>query len=392
MRADATEADRRRDVREAARGWRRSGAIEETALAAVVRAYPDDRVRLGPAFRALAFIFTVLALNALFFFVVAAFEPGADVGGALAIAYGLLLAVVTDVQVGRLKRDEGGTETATALVGLAYVAVGAVVLMSEAGIRERTLFPAACALAVVAFAAGAKRWGMPVCAVLAGVFSFLLLAQSRTFARLLWIAAALVTIPALLKGSESPRLPPAHRRSCQALLAIALVALYAAVHLGSWDNGFVEALAGTGTRRWRESPLRPLAIAGTALVPLAAIAFGVSTRRRLFLDLGLALGVASLVTLRFYVHVAPLWVVLAVGGAAAVAAALAAHRFLASGPGRERRGLTAEPLFEDLSRQTELEAAAALATAPEMRTPTPDDRSLHPGGGRFGGGGARGEY
>jgi hypothetical protein len=391
MRADAAEADRRRDVREAARGWRRADAIDEATLAVILGAYPDDRARLRPAFRTLAFVFTALALNAFFFFVMTAFEPGADVGGAVAIAFGLLLVVVTDVQIGSLKRDEGGTETATALVGLGYVLVGAAVVMSEAGVRERSLFPASFALATVAFASAAWRWGMAVCAVLAGVFFFLLLAQSRG-GRFLWIAAALATIPLLLKAAESPRLPPAHRRSCQAVIALAVIALYAALHLGSWDSGFVEALATTGTSRWRDSPLRPMAIAGTALIPLAAIAFGLATRRRLFLDLGLALGIVSLATLRFYVHVAPLWVVLTLGGAAALAAALAARRFLASGAGGERRGLTADPLFEDVAPQGELEAAAALAAAPGVRPTTHDDRTLTPGGGRFGGGGASGEY
>ena len=391
MRADAAEADRRREVREAARGWRRAGAVDEATLAAVVSAHPDDRSRLGPAFRALAFIFAALALNAIFFFVMAVFEPGADVAGAVALAFGLLLCVLTEFQIGSLKRDEGGTETATALVGLGYVVVGAVLLMSEAGVRERTLFPASFALATVAFAAAAKRWGMVVCAILAGVFFFLLLAQSRG-GRFLWIAAALVTIPLLLKAAESPRLPPAHRRSCQAVLALAVIALYAALHLGSWDGGFVEGLATTGTSRLRDSPMRPMAIAGTALIPVAAIAFGLATRRRLFLDLGLALGIVSLATLRFYVHVAPLWVVLTLGGAVALAAALAARRFLASGAGGERRGLTADPLFEDVARQGELEAAAALAAAPGARPATHDDRTLTPGGGRFGGGGASGEY
>jgi hypothetical protein len=391
MRADAAEADRRREVREAARGWRRAGAIDEATLAAVVSAHPDDRSRLGPAFRTLAFIFTVLALNAVFFFVMAAFEPGADVAGAVALAFGLLLCVLTDLQIGSLKRDEGGTETATALVGLGYVVGGAVLLMSEAGLRERMLFPASFALATIAFTAAATRWGMAVCAVLAGVFFFLLLAQSRG-GRFLWIAAAVVMIPLLLKAAESPRLPPAHRRSCRAVLAITVIALYAALHLGSWDSGFVEGLASTGANHWRDSPLRPVAIAGTALIPLAAIAFGIHARRRLFLDLGLALGIASLVTLRFYVHVAPLWVVLTFGGAAAIAAALAVRRFLASGPGGERRGLTADPLFEDVARQGELEAAAALAAAPGARPVAHDERTLTPGGGRFGGGGATGEY
>lgn len=391
MRADAAEADRRREVREAARGWRRAGAIDEAALAAIAGAYPDDRVRLGPAFRALAFIFTVLALNALFFFVVAVFEPGADVGGGVAITFGLLLVILTDVQIGSLKRDEGGTETATALVGLGYMVVGAAVVMSEAGVRERTLFPACFALGSAAFASAAWRWGTWVCAVLAGMFFFLLLAQSRG-GRLLWIGAALAMMVPLLRAAESARRPPAHRRSARALLVIAVVALYYALHLGSWDKGSVEVLGGVPARDGSGSTLRPAAIAGTALIPLAALAFGILTRRRLFLDLGLALGIVSLVTLRFYVHLAPLWAVLTFGGVAAIAVALGARRFLASGHEGERGGLTAEPLFEDVSRRAELEAAAALAAAPGARPPAPDDRTLAPGGGRFGGGGATGEY
>jgi hypothetical protein len=103
--------------------------------------------------------------------------------------------------------------------------------------------------------------------------------------------------------------------------------------IGPLHGGFVEMLGSFGTQRLRDSPLRPVAIAGTAVVPLCAIAFGILSRRRLFLDWGLTRGVASLATLRFYVHVAPLWVVLTLGGAAAIAVALAARRFLASDPG-----------------------------------------------------------
>ena len=128
------------------------------------------------------------------------------------------------------------------------------------------------------------------------------------------------------------------------------------------------------------------------LIPVAAIAFGVVTRRRLFLDVGLALGIVSLVTLRFYIHLAPLWVVLTLGGGVAIAAALALRRFLASGAGGERGGLTAEPLFGDPEKHRSLEVAAGLAASPAGNATASDDRSLAPGGGRFGGGGASGEY
>lgn len=390
MRADAAEADRRREVREAARGWRRAGAIDDRALDTAVRSYPDDRVRLGPSFRGLAFVFTALALNAVFFFVAAVFRPDGDTAGALAVAFGLLLCVLADIQFGPLRRDEGGTETATALVGLAYLLGGAGLLMFDARWGERPLLSWLFAMATLAFAAAAWRWGMRVCAALAGVSFFLLLAQGPV-PRPLWIVASAMLIPPLTAAAEDPRLPPAHRRSVRVVLGLALIALYAALHLRSWDTGFIESMS-SRAHDLRDSPLRPLASAGTALIPLAAIAFGVVTRRRLFLDVGLALGIVSLVTLRLYVHFAPLWVVLIVGGGVAIAAALALRRFLASGAGGERGGLTAEPLFEDPEKHRSMEVAAALAASPAAKVTASDDRSLAPGGGRFGGGGASGEY
>jgi MFS family permease len=390
VRADAAEADRRREVRVAARGWRRAGAIDDHTLAALVTSYPDDRVRLGPSFRGLAFVFTALALNAVFFFVMAVLRPDGHTAGASAMAFGLLLCVLADIQFGPLRREEGGLETATALVGLAYLLGGAGLLMSDARWGERTLLSWLFAMATLAFAAAAWRWGMRVCAALAGVSFFLLLTQGPV-PRLLWIVASAMSIPPLTAAGEYPRLPPAHRRSVQALLGLALIALYAAAHLSSWDTGFIESMS-SGAHGLKDSPLRPLAIAGTALIPLAAIAFGVVTRRRLFLDVGLALGIVSLVTLRFYVHLAPLWVVLTVGGGVAIAAALALRRFLASGAGGERGGLTAEPLFEDPEKHRSLAVVAALAASPAAKVTASDDRSLAPGGGRFGGGGASGEY
>jgi hypothetical protein len=377
-------------VRAAARGWRRAGAIDERTLAALVASYSDDRVRLGPSFRGLAFVFTALALNAVFFFVMTVFRPDVDTAGVSAVVFGVFLCALADVQFGALKREEGGTETATALVGLAYVLVGAGLLMFDARLRDRTLLSWLFAMATVGFAAAAWRWGMRVCAALAGVSFFLLLSQGPV-ARLLWIVASSMLIPALTAAGEYPRLPPAHRRSVQAVLGLALIAVYAAFHLRSWDTGFIESMS-SRAHDLRDSPLRPLAIAGTALIPVAAIAFGAVTRRRLFLDVGLALGIVSLVTLRYYVHFAPLWAVLTLGGGVAIAAALTLRRFLASGADGERGGITAEPLFEDPAQHRSLEVAAALAASPAAKVTASDDRSLVPGGGRFGGGGASGEY
>ena len=63
MRADVEEADRRYEVREAARGWQRAAAVDEETRKKIDAAYPDDRNRLGPVFRVLVFGFSLVVLQ-----------------------------------------------------------------------------------------------------------------------------------------------------------------------------------------------------------------------------------------------------------------------------------------------------------------------------------------
>jgi hypothetical protein len=390
MTPDAEVADRNREVRLAARAWHRSGALDASGLAEVTRLYPDDRVRLGPAFRSLVFVFSGLALVALWFLVLAIAGWPRGFGGVSALVYGAALAVLTDVQIGALKRDEAGAEAATGLLSVAFLLGGIAWLLDEPmGISGRSFAIALLAAAVFLFAAGALRWGSNVQAVLA-VLSFYGLLLNFAGARALWAAAAVVLSPLALIGSSAAGLAPRHRRSCEVVLALSLVALYIAVHIGSWDDGVLETVRGGGLEEPRSSPVRTLFVVGTAVLPVVLIALGIARRRRLLIHLGVGLSIASIVTMRFYVHVAPLWVVLTGGGVLGLAVALGLRRFLASGVDGERFGFTADPLFDDPSKRHILEAAASvIAATPAARTaPTPDGSSFSGGGGDSGGGGA----
>ena len=66
----------------------------------------------------------------------------------------------------------------------------------------------------------------------AGVAFFLLLARGP-LGRALWLAIPLLMAPLLLRAGDSARLPPAHRRCCQALAVLGLGFLYLAVHGGT---------------------------------------------------------------------------------------------------------------------------------------------------------------
>jgi hypothetical protein len=394
MRPDAALADRRREVRLAARGWRRSGAIHANQLASIDAAYADDRARLGPMFRTLAFLLGMLGLNAFLglFVLLNGGRGGTERAFATAcLVLSMLLAGATELLTGPLKRADSGIETATALLFVTYAVVG-LGLSLERGLPDRVLVSFLLLAAALLAGLSSRRWGSPLLAAVASVCFWALLARLPG-GRVLWLVVSPALAPLLLRRSTGPTLPPVHRRSCLAGLVLAVCAFYVAVHVGSWDYRWLERIADFDAN---PAPgfhfLRPLSILATAAMPVAVIAFGIASRRALLLNLGILLGVASLLTLRFYVHVAPAWVVLMGSGAAALLAAVWLRRYLAGGPNGERAGFTAEPLFEDPTRRHAGEIVGALATFTPGARALPADSGLKPGGGRFGGGGATSDF
>lgn len=392
MRPDAARADRAAAVRAAARAWRHAGAIDDGALAAIAAAYPDDRRRMGPVFRVLVFLFAVLSINGAAGFVVALMGTHAAGGilAALSLLFGIALAVMTEVLSGPLRWAQGGVEAATSFAGLGYlIGFAGWICFEPAGLKNDLAFAATLLAAALLLAGAAWRWGYPLYAA-AAVAALLGSLAFLHGGRWLWIVLPLLAAPVLVRGSESDRLPPAHRASCTAALAVALAGLYAAVNLVAYDQGWIEAY--DFGRRNGPGGLRVLFIAATAMVPLVYLILGLRSRRYLFLVLGAATGAASLVTLRYYVHLAPLWVLLTASGALLMVAVFALRRYLDSGPGQERHGFTAEPLFEDPRRRRLLEAGAAILSLSPEAQPLHDEPKFTGGGGEFGGGGASGEF
>jgi len=391
---DAAQADRSAAVRAAARGWKRAGAIDESALAGVAAAYPDDRHRLGPVFRVLVFLFAIIAINGGCGFIWAmSNSAGNEPPPALLLVFGVTLLVLTELQITKMRRAQGGSEAATSLVGIGYLVAFAGWTADKAGLNFLHVMATMLFAAAFLLAGAAWRWGYPL---YAGAAMAALLGGLTAFpgGRLAWIVLPLLTAPVFARLADSARLPPSLRASCTAALGVGLAGLYVALNLASYDMGWLEAYrfdwrlhseGGGGTLRW-------LFMITTALVPILYLALGLRSRRWVFLILGLGTGIASLVTLRWYVHLAPLWVVLTVSGAALVAAVFALRRYLDSGPGKERHGFTADPLFEDLARRRMLEAGAAvMSLSPEAR-PVHEEPKFAGGGGEFGGGGSSSEF
>jgi MFS family permease len=393
VRADVAEADRRYEVREAARSWQRAAAVDEETRKKIDAAFPDDRNRLGPVFRVLVFGFSLVVLQSAMGIAGLVFAAaGESVAAFVFFLFGLGLAGLTEAQLGSLKRRQGGTEAATAFLAVVLIIGTLLWLISHSSKPgDRVLVDTALILTAIVLGAAAWRWGYSIFAVVAAICVFVLLARGP-FGRLVWMVLPLALAPALLRVADSARMAPSHRRSCEAIALVALVFLYLAVHVGSWDLGVVEMLNGFFDHIERPpSPMRTFCAVATALVPLSTVAWGIGTRRRSLIGLGFVGVLASLVTLRIYVHVAPLWVALIGGGAIAIGLALLVRRYLDSGPAQERHGFTAEAVFTDPEGRSALEVAASVATFTPAARPVPQP-GFEGGGGRSGGGGASGEF
>ncbi len=395
MSPEQARAERAQAARETARAWRRAGLLDWAAAAHVERSFPDDRRRFGPVLRTLAYGFTVFAVGAAFALVLVLLDAHSDdTIGVLAFVSTLALVGATELLKGPLRLANAGVESATGQLA-PLATLGAVMwLLSKISTGSPYGLLVALLVATGAYALAAFRWGSTVGALLATACLGGALAQLPG-ARLSWLAVALLVVPLTLRGSEESGLPPSHRRSCLAVSLLLVAGVYIAFHLGSYDEHLLEdsvvylhrALA----RQW--VPPRGVFVATTALLPVAVLALGVSLRHRLLTLLGAALVAASLVTLRAYVHVAPLWLVLSVSGVALIVLALGLRRWLHGGAARERGGFTAEDLAGEERTLKLLETAVAVAVAsPAPRADQDSPARFEGGGGGFGGGGASDQF
>jgi hypothetical protein len=395
-------ADRAAEVLGAARGWRAAGRIDDAALAAFAEAHPEPGPRLGWAWRVLVFVCVavgVFAATALGFISLGVREEGSV--AAILLAAGAALALLTDAILDRSRYRPTGAEAATSLLAVSYLVASAFILCDHFHLRGAPAQRLGLAWATAVLALAAWRWGFRVYAG-AAAGALLLLAANLPAPRLAWLAVAASTVlgtgasTSLSAGASTARrdFAPSHRGGIALARAVALAAAYLAVNYLSVDKGFIEEIGrGHGEPHHRAGEIALLlAWVGSALYPPLLAAWGVRTRDRALIALGIVSAGLSLATLRFYVQVAPLWAVLAASGAALAGASLLLERWLRSGAGGERAGFTAAPLYDESRRERLLPVAAALASAPEARVLPQEPRGVQGGGGGLGGGGAAGTF
>jgi hypothetical protein len=392
MRPESVAWERAAEVREAAQGWRRVGAIDEPTEQAIRKAYPDPCLTPSAVWRAL----TACMVTAIMLCTFGAFSVGTGTNSAVLEILCFLFAgaslVATELLEASPRGARRGAAGATSFWGILFLLAGfSLFLLETTRVRYDNAADMVLIVSSLAWAVGSWRWGSPIFAALSTTSLFLFLGR-LPHGRVLWalIGAALAGLAA--RRLDEVSWAPSHRRGAAILVVAGILAAYAAVNVYSFDGHLLEDLGRFGAARVAPSPsLFALSALATAVVPLAVMIWGVGSRRTFVLDTGVVLLALSLVTLRHYAHLAPLWVVLTLAGAALVVLALVVERMLRGAVGGEIVGFTADPLFADERRQQALQIVPVVAafTAPAA---VPEEKGFAGGGGRFGGGGAEEKF
>jgi hypothetical protein len=387
-------ADRAAAVLGAARGWRAAGLIDETVFAALAADHPQAGPNLARTWRALVFICVAVGVwtaTALSFFSFGVRAEG-DAASILLVA-GLALVVLTDVVIDRSAFRPSGADAATSLLAVSYLVAAAFILTDRFHVRGTLATQLAFAWSALVLGLAAWRWGFRLYAA-AAAGAVLLLAAQFPSPRLAWIAAAALLALGASVALARHDYAPSHRDGIELVRVTALTAIYVAVNYLSTEKCLLEEIArAVGAPHHRPGALSlQLAGVASALYPLGLLVWGLRSRELILIDAGILTAALSLATLRFYVHVGPLWAVLALSGAAIAGASLVLERWLRAGRNGERAGFTAAPLYDESRREQLLPIAAALALAPEARSLPEEPRGVHGGGGGFGGGGASSSF
>jgi hypothetical protein len=394
MRPESVAWERTAEVREAAQGWLRVGAIDKRTEHAIRTAFPDPRITPSVVWRMLtACISTAVILCAFAAFSIGAWQGGVALQVLLIVFAGASL-IATELQDASPRFAARGGVGATSFWGIVFFLGGfGLFLQDTLSIKFDSVLDLVLIASFLAWGGGCWRWGIPLFAALSSVSLFLYLGRPPQ-GRILWIivGAALAAVAGRLLDEAS--WAPSQRRAAAVLVVVGISAVYAGANTYSLDEHVLENLRWSGTAPvGTPSALFVLSALATAVVPLLVLAWGIGSRRTFLLDAGIILLALSLVTLRHYVYLAPLWTILTASGTALVVVTLAVERALRRAPKEEIGGFTAESLFSDERRQQALQVIPVVAAfTPAAPDPAVEKKDFVGGSGKFGGGGAQGDF
>src|SRR5262245_25315971 len=218
MRPESIALERADEVRAAADGWRRAGAIDAPTHDAIKRAFPDPCVTPSAVWRVLTAVMVTIVVACTFGALAVTTRPREPGLTALLWLFAVACVVATEYMEASPRLARRGAAGAASSCGIVLFLAGlGLFLHVVLAIGGDAALDALLIASALTWAAGAWRWGSPLFAGLSAASLLVVLAR-LPFGRVVW-----VIVGSALVGLATPRLDdgalaPSHRRAATVVL------------------------------------------------------------------------------------------------------------------------------------------------------------------------------
>ena len=387
-------------IRKQAQAWRRSGLITEEQLGAI-NSHTDLQLRqTNLFFRILFFVFTILCAGAVVGLLVWLLDfKDADFIAVMLIFFGAAFYIAAEYLAGKYLFYRHGVEEALAVMALVLFCAGCGILLSESHLTLTQLRIVVPALLAITACWIYLRFGFLYAAIISiialGVVPFQFNLSPATERIMLFSVLCVIFVFSLI--ADQPDIEDFQKNRYAKIQACLTTAIYLTVNLEI--PGFSGLLMRDTHVVHLNAQLFPPSIYWssyvlTFLIPAAAIYWGIKSRKRLIINVGLVMTCATLATNKSYLGWTRYAWDPAILGAVLVGLSLLITRWLNSGADQRRFGFTARDILKpEEGGITPADVAAALTPGVIETQQTPAGaQEQYFKGGASGGGGVEGRF
>lgn len=357
---------------------------------AIQEAYPVDLYMPNLFIRIGLFLLTVVIVLMGFglFCLISGitFEKGI---GVLAFIFSAATYISLEYLIHNRKHFRSGIDDALLWLSMAFLIIGLNLILSSISSLQQSLLVFALALYCVLRFANAIMAAISFISLLTAVFYSMISlgALAKSILPFVIMGIAFFTYWSIKLNKEKKWLRY-YSVCCVSIETLALIAIYAA------GNYFVvrelsNEIFDLHLKEGESIPGGWVFWVITVLLPLVYLVRGVLKKDILLMRTGLFLMGAMICTIRYYHSIAPLEIMISIGGALLILIAYCVTKYLTP----PKHGFThKEPNDPQLSQWLQLESISIAQTFPPGSTPADAGNSTHFGGGSGGGGGATGQY
>ncbi len=384
-------------IRKQARMWKRSDLITTEQLTAMDKLTPLDVRQTNIFFRFIFFIFTCLCAGALLGFLIWITGIRKPVPiSLLLLTGGTACCFLAQYVVSKYYFYRHGIEEALTLIALAFFCTGFGMLLDELLLTNRQAILAASALCAIGAFGIYQRFGF-LYAVIISIIALCMIPFQLSLTPLGERISLLIIFTLILFFNiifDKPGKEDFRKEKDIIIQACVLAGIYLTINLEV--SGALGALTGATGSAHLHPKAFPLYIYWasyvlTFIIPAAGIYAGIKSRKRLILNLSLAMACITMATNKSYLGMTRYAWDPAILGTALVIISLAINIWLNRGENKKRNGFTAENILKPEHHGISLpEVAAALtpeATGLDVQ-PSPSEKGKYFNGGASGGGGA----